>query len=63
MLDQYQTMRKTDNSNMLEITDTINAIFSNKSKILQAGRSLGFQTIEKVPPFKKLLIKYAMGRR
>ena len=63
MLDQYQTMRKTDNSNMLEITDTINAIFSNKSKILQAGRSLSFQTIEKVPPFKKLLIKYAMGRR
>lgn len=63
MLDQYQTMRKTDNSNMLEITDTINAIFSNKSKILQAGRSLGFQTIEKVTPFKKLLIKYAMGRR
>ncbi len=63
MLDQYQTMRKTDNSNMLEITDTINAIFSNKSKFLQAGRSLGFQTIEKVPPFKKLLIKYAMGRR
>ena len=63
MLDQYQTMRKTDNSNMLEITDTINAIFSNKSKILQAGRSLGFQTIEKVPPFKKLLIKYAIGRR
>ncbi|MEM6339408.1 MAG: FAD-dependent monooxygenase, partial [Pseudomonadota bacterium] len=63
MLSQYQTMRKTDNSNMLEITDTINAIFSNKSKILQAGRSLGFQTIEKVPPFKKLLIKYAMGKR
>lgn len=63
MLDQYQTLRKTDNSNMLEITDTINAVFSNKSKILQAGRSLGFQAIEKVPPFKKLLIKYAMGRR
>lgn len=63
MLDQYQTLRKADNSNMLEITDTINAVFSNKSKILQAGRSLGFQAIEKVPPFKKLLIKYAVGRR
>ena len=63
MLEQYQTLRKTDNSNMLEITDTINAVFSNKSKIFQATRSLGFQAIEKVPPFKKLLIKYAMGRR
>ena len=63
MLNQYQNLRKTDNSNMLEITDTINTVFSNNSKLLQAARSLGFRAIEKVPPFKKLLIKYAMGRR
>ena len=63
MLIQYQKLRKTDNSNMLEITDTINTVFSNKSKILQASRNFGFQAIEKIPLFKKLLIKYAMGRR
>jgi 2-octaprenyl-6-methoxyphenol hydroxylase len=63
MLNQYQKLRKTDNSNMLEITDTINTVFSNKSKILQATRKVGFQAIEKIIPFKKLLIKYAMGRR
>lgn len=63
MLQKYQDLRKSDNSNMLEITDTINTIFSNNSKVLQATRSLGFQVIEKIPPFKKLLIKYAMGKR
>jgi 2-octaprenyl-6-methoxyphenol hydroxylase len=63
MLNQYQKFRKTDNSNMLEITDTINTVFSNKSKILQVTRKVGFQAIEKITPFKKLLIKYAMGRR
>ena len=63
MLEQYQYLRKTDNSNMLEITDTINAVFSNNSRLLRAGRSFGFQIIEKIPPFKKLLIKYAMGKR
>jgi 2-octaprenyl-6-methoxyphenol hydroxylase len=63
MLNQYEKSRKADNSNMLEITDAINTIFSNNSKILQIGRQIGFQAIEQVTPFKKLLIKYAMGRR
>lgn len=63
MLKQYQDLRKTDNSNMLEITDTINTVFSNNSRILKVCRSLGFQVIEKILPFKKVLIKYAMGKR
>ena len=60
---QYQKARQTDNSNMLEITDTINALFSNKSKLLHSARQVGFKAIEEVPLFKKLLVKYAMGRR
>jgi len=63
MLKQYEKSRKVDNSNMLEITDAINTVFSNNSKILQIGRQVGFQAIEKITPLKKLLIKYAMGRR
>lgn len=63
MLNQYEKSRKADNSNMLEITDTINSVFSNNSKILQMGRQIGFHVIEKTPLFKKLLIKYAMGKR
>jgi 2-octaprenyl-6-methoxyphenol hydroxylase len=62
-LKQYQKDRQSDNSNMLEITDTINALFSNKSPMLHGARQIGFKAIEEVPLFKKLLVKYAMGRR
>lgn len=62
-LEQYEKARKYDNHNMLEITDTINAIFSSNSKVLRAGRQAAFEVIEKVTPFKKLLMKYAMGSR
>lgn len=62
-LKQYQKARQADNSNMLEITDTINALFSNKSTMLHGARQIGFKAIEEVPLFKKLLVKYAMGRR
>ena len=62
-LENYQRDRKTDNSDMLEITNTINAVFSNNSKLLHRGRQIGFKAIENIPPFKKLLIKYAMGKR
>ena len=47
---------------MLEITDTINALFSNKSKLLHGAKQIGFKAIEEGPLFKKLLMKYAMGR-
>lgn len=63
ILEQYQKERKRDNSNMLEITDMINSIFSNQSKLLHGLRQLGFKAIEEIPVLKKLLIKYAMGKR
>jgi hypothetical protein len=48
---------------MIEITDTINTVFSNNSQIFHLARQLGFKAIEKISPLKKLLIKYAMGQR
>jgi 2-octaprenyl-6-methoxyphenol hydroxylase len=63
MLEQYQKLRKVDNNNMLEITDTINSAFSNQSKLLHGMRQAGFKIIEQVSPLKKLLIRYAMGKR
>ncbi|PCJ25487.1 MAG: 2-octaprenyl-6-methoxyphenyl hydroxylase [Rickettsiales bacterium] len=63
VLEKYQTMRKADNSNILEITDVINSVFSNDSKLFHSARQLGFAMIESLPPLKNLLIKYAMGRR
>lgn len=59
----YEKCRQDDNEDMLLITDTINSIFSSKSKILHGARQAGFKAIENVSPFKKLLIKYAMGKR
>jgi 2-octaprenyl-6-methoxyphenol hydroxylase len=63
VLQQYQKERKQDNSNMLELTDIINSVFSNQSKLFHQVRQLGFKLIEEVPLLKKTLIKYAMGQR
>lgn len=62
-LENYQNERERDNAAMFEITDTLNAIFSNNSKILHLARQLGFSAIENISPLKKLFIKYAMGKR
>jgi 2-octaprenyl-6-methoxyphenol hydroxylase len=62
-LKKYQQMRKGDNNTMLEITDTLNSVFSNNSKIFHVARQVSFKLVEKISPFKKLLIKYAMGTR
>lgn len=62
-LKNYEQERKSDNENMLAVTDTINALFSSNSSLLAAGRKVGFETVERMTPFKKTLMKYAMGRR
>ena len=62
-LETYQKERKSDNNAMIEITDTINTVFSNNSQIFHLARQFGFKAIEKISPLKKLLIKYAMGQR
>ena len=62
-LETYQKERKSDNNAMIEITDTINTVFSNNSQIFHLARQFSFKAIEKISPLKKLLIKYAMGQR
>lgn len=63
VLEKYEQSRKIDNQLMLEITDSINTIFSNHSTVLRFTRSLGFHIINRIPLLKKLCIKYAMGQR
>ena len=63
ILREYQTLRKDDNENMLFLTDTLNSVFSSNSKMLFNARQVGFKAIEKISPFKKLIVKYAMGKR
>jgi 2-octaprenyl-6-methoxyphenol hydroxylase len=62
-LKQYESDRKSDNNIMFEITDNINFLFSDHSKILHSFRQFGFYGIEKIPKLKKYIVKYAMGRR
>lgn len=59
----YQHLRQSDNNIMLTLTDTLNSVFSTPDKPLRKARQLGFQLIEKIPPLKKMIIKYAMGKR
>lgn len=63
ILTNYQKLRKDDNANMLAITDTLNVVFSNNSELFHGARQVGFKAIESISPFKKALIKYAMGKR
>lgn len=63
ILKEYQRLRKGDNENMLFLTSAINDVFSSDSKMLFNARQIGFKAIEKISPFKKLIVKYAMGRR
>lgn len=62
-LEIYEKRRKNDNVDMLEITDQLNSVFSYNSRTVKLARQLGFSAIENIPVLKKLLVKYAMGRR
>jgi 2-octaprenyl-6-methoxyphenol hydroxylase len=62
-LQKYYLERKGDNQNMAEITDVLNAIFSNDSRALGSARRIGLNFIEKAPALKKILMGYAMGKR
>jgi 2-octaprenyl-6-methoxyphenol hydroxylase len=62
-LKKYQTQRRTDNKNMYLITDNLNRVFSNYSKVLWRMRRIGIKAIEEFAPLKSALVRYAMGRR
>ena len=59
----YEKARLHDNLNMLAITDAINLVFSNDSKLFHCVRQVGFKAIEAFSPVKKMLVEYAMGKR
>jgi 2-octaprenyl-6-methoxyphenol hydroxylase len=62
-LANYEQSRKNDNSNMLALTDILNTLFSNHSKLLHTARQIGFKSITTIPHARQALIKYAMGKR
>lgn len=63
MLNKYQSMRKFDNLNMFRITDTINSLFSSKSKTINFLTQSGLGFINEFSAIKSLLVNYAKGSR
>jgi 2-octaprenyl-6-methoxyphenol hydroxylase len=61
MLGEYQSSRKQDNHVMIAATDMLNDIFARGHPIIKLIRSLGLATIDKFPPLKKQIMKYAVG--
>jgi 2-octaprenyl-6-methoxyphenol hydroxylase len=61
-LEIYNKKRKRENLQMFFITDFLNYIFSNNSKVLSSFREVGLSLIESNNLLKSLLIKYAMGK-
>ena len=60
---QYELLRADDNYQMYIITDKLNGIFSNHSKLLWYLRRQGLEAIDHLSPLKNLLLNYAMGQR
>lgn len=61
LLNTYQKLRQPDNARMAFITDSLDKLFSNNSKIMRVGRKFGLQLFDKIGPAKKRLISQTMG--
>lgn len=61
LLKTYHNSRKYDNLLMFELTDKINAIFSNDIGILNDVTTLGLAVVNRCNMLKKMIINYASG--
>lgn len=61
-LEKYNNLRRLDNSLMINATDKLNILFSNKIFPIKLARSLGLGAVNQIPPLKKLFMKYASGK-
>jgi len=62
LLGAYQRRRRPDNMAMVATTDGLNRLFANDIAPVRFARRLGMKVIGKVPPAKRLLMRYAMGQ-
>jgi len=61
LLARYQRRRRGDNLAMLAITDGLDRLFSNNSRILRAVRDIGLAAVNRTPALKRVLMRQAMG--
>lgn len=62
ILEQYERLRRLDNSLMAGATDFLNGIFSNNSSSVRNARTLGLKMIQKLPKVRRFFMYQAMGK-
>jgi 2-octaprenyl-6-methoxyphenol hydroxylase len=60
-LQQYQSWRSFDAASMIAVTDGLNRLFSNNSKLVRMARQVGMAAFQRTPAAKTLFIEAAMG--
>jgi 2-octaprenyl-6-methoxyphenol hydroxylase len=61
LLARYQRRRRPDNLLMLAMTDGLDRLFSNNSRMLRLARDVGIAAVHRAPPLKRLFMRRAMG--
>ncbi|MCW5713298.1 MAG: ubiquinone biosynthesis hydroxylase [Bauldia sp.] len=61
VLERYQAWRRFDTLEMGAITDGLNRLFSNDSRILRGVRDIGLGLVDRVPFLKRAMISQAAG--
>lgn len=61
-LKDYENIRRFDNTVMINATDKLNILFSNKILPLKLARTFGLGLVNQIPPLRRSFMKYASGK-
>ncbi len=61
LLARYQRRRRGDNLAMLAMTDGLDRLFSNHSRVLRVARDIGLAAVNRTQPLKRIFMRQAMG--
>lgn len=61
ILDRYQSWRRFDATTLALGMDGVNALFSNDSAILRAGRDIGLGIVNRIAPLRRAFMRQAAG--
>lgn len=59
--EKYQTERQSDNTAMYFVTDKLNSLFGNNSRLLHYFRATGLRLLNEFAPLKENIIGFASG--
>jgi 2-octaprenyl-6-methoxyphenol hydroxylase len=61
VLERYQRWRRFDTMAMGLATNSLNVLFSNRSRLLRSVRDIGLGIVDRLPPLKDVFIRQAAG--